>query len=114
MKPIKLNAELSIETPEGGDIITLSRQIDLYKEYPMDIFKDLIGDGKATVVVQGEVANKTYGNGISLTCTVSLNCDQSQNAITAATELGAQLVNDSIDANVQGLWSVYEKHRRDG
>lgn len=49
-----------------------------------DQMKALLGDGKATVSIRRSLGEMTYGNGGNCSATVSVTCDQSQEAVKAA------------------------------
>lgn len=56
----------------------------------MDQYKQLIGDGNASVSVSTDMSVKKFGAGASAMVTVSLTCNQDQQTITAAIDLAAQ------------------------
>jgi len=56
----------------------------------MDQYKQLIGDGNASVSVSTDMSIKKFGAGSSAMVTVSLTCNQDQQTIAAAIDLAAQ------------------------
>lgn len=56
----------------------------------MDQYKQLIGDGNASVSVSTDMSVKKFGAGASAMVTVSLSCNQDQQTIAAAIDLAAQ------------------------
>jgi hypothetical protein len=60
-------------------------------DMPRDRLKALVGDGLARVTSSFELSDKDYGNGFGVHCAVTLTCDQSEDEVDRAADLGAAL-----------------------
>lgn len=84
---------VNVRISENNNGVTTQQNLTFNGEKPkelMDSFKNVIGDGQASVSVSTDISLKSFGNGVSAMVSVSLTCDQSVEGINQAAVLAAQ------------------------
>lgn len=82
----KSGADATGQVGPRKEKISFSSCEELPEEF-MSQMKAIIGDGKARVGVSIDIAVKDFGTGAGAMCTVSLTCDQDENAVSLAGQL---------------------------
>lgn len=73
------------------EVFTSIGHIDLPEEY-MDKYEKLVGNGQAKVTVSADMSLKEFGKGTSAMVSVTLTCNQDEETITKAIDLGGLIV----------------------
>ena len=109
----RFNKPLIIRAKLKKDSTSSLEEIEIQKEIPQGdyiMLEKLIGDGNATVRVGGEVSSKTYGNGISVTVSLTLTVNQDLGTIESASQIASQIVQDELDKSIPAVKRIYEEH----
>lgn len=69
-----------------GEVQMMSHQVDYYKQ--------LIGDGQASVTVSRELSESNYGSGGKVFISITLTCDQSAQGLESAIAFAKNLAED--------------------
>lgn len=88
----KFYAHYSVKT-ESGKTVNYDYRGDP-PEKLMDAYKKIIGDGQAKVTVTTDFGMKSFGEGVSSMCAVTLTCGQNEEQINEAAVLAQELATD--------------------
>ncbi len=89
--------------------LELNKYINTYMEYDR-MLENIKGDGAATVSVEAEFSDKTYGQGISLKVRTTLTCNQSLEDVETAHQIAATITQDQLQHNIPEVRRIYEEN----
>ena len=107
--PLTMYAHLTHTKNGSVEELEFQKDIDLWMEHNI-MLETLKGDGAASVSVEAEFSDKSYGRGISLKVRCHLTVNQTDRDVQNAYQFAAQIVQDNLEENIPHVRAIYDRH----
>jgi hypothetical protein len=108
-RAVVLSASMKKITNDSIDELEINKYIDTFSEYE-HMLEKIKGDGAASVSVEAEFSDKTYGQGISIKVRTFLTCDQSLECLETAYRFASQITQDQLEQNIPEVRRIYDEN----